>query len=323
MKLTRIVAGLLLCIVLDAEAQQTNKQPRIAVLGAGSPDTTGYLVDAFKQGLRQLGYIEGQNVRFESRWAMGKPERLAQLANELVALAPDVIFVGAAVTARAAQQATSTIPIVGVAFDPIAQGLVKNLARPGGNLTGFSHVGIDISPKLLELHRRLTPRVTRVAILLNPDNPGYAATLRSLQSAADALRLSLRVIDARTPVEIEAGFVLIAGEGVTAVIVPTDTFLFSQRQRIADLALKNRVASIHAFRDMAEAGGLMSYGQDLPEQFRQAASYVDKILKGAKPGELPIQQSTKLEFVVNVKTAKALGLTIPPSLLLQADRVIE
>lgn len=322
-KLTSIAAVLLLSAMLGAEAQQPRKPPRIAMLNLGSPETSGHLVEAFKQGLHDLGYIEGENVRFEIRWAMGKPEHVPQLAHELVALAPDAIFVGAAITARAVQQATMTIPIVGAAFDPVAQGLVKSLARPGGNLTGFSSVSIDISPKLLELLLDLTPKLLRVALLLNPDNPGYAPTFRNLQAAAHRVGLNLFVVDARSPTEIEDAFRRIAKDGIRTVIVHADAFFFSQRREIAALALKNRMASVHVFREMVEAGGLMSYGQNLPEQFRQAASYVDKILRGAKPGELPIQQSIKLEIVINMKTAKAVGLAIPASLLLRADHVIE
>src|SRR5262249_49769221 len=204
---------------------------------------------------------------------------------ELVALGPDVIFVGAAVTARAAQQATKTIPIVGAGFDPVAQGLVKSLARPGGNLTGLSSVNIDISPKLLELLLSLSPKLTHVGVVLNPDNPGYAAVRTNLESAAQSVRSTLHIFDARTPVEIESAFGRIAHEGVMKVIVQGDSFFFTQRRLITGLALKNRMASMHVFREMAEAGGLMSYGQNTLEQFRQAASYVDRILKGAKPEE--------------------------------------
>lgn len=323
LKLTSIVTILLLSAMLGAEAQQARKPPRIAMLSLGGPDSSGHLFEAFKQGLRDLGYIEGESVRFESRWAMGNPERVLQLAHELVALGPDVVFVGAAVTARAAQQATTTIPIVGAAFDPVAQGLVKSLARPGGNLTGLSSVHIDVSPKLLELVLSLSSKLTRVGVLLNPDNLGYAAVRRNLEAAAQSVGSNLHVFEARTPTEIEDAFRRIADGGVTMVIVHGDSFFFSQRRLITARALKNRMASVHVFREMVEAGGLMSYGQNTPEQFRQAASYVDKILKGAKPGELPIQQSIKFELVINMKTANALGLTIPPSLLLRADHVIE
>jgi putative ABC transport system substrate-binding protein len=254
---------------------------------------------------------------------MGQPESLPQLASELVALAPDVIVVGAAATARAAQQASTTVPIVGMAFDPVAQGLVKSLAQPDGNLTGLSSVHVDISPKLLELQVSLDPEISRVAVLLNPDNVGYATILKGLQSGARRLRLSLQVLDARTPAEIEDAFSRIARERVRALIVPGDSFFASQRRLIVALTFKYRMASVHVFREMVEAGGLMSYGQNLPEHFRQGASYVDKILRGVKPKELPIQQSVRLELVINLKTAKALGLTIPPSLLQRADLLIE
>lgn len=313
----------LLAMPMTVDAQATRKPSRIAILFMGSPETSGPFAATFKQGLRTLGYIEGQNVAFESRWAMGEPERVPRLAHELVALTPDVIFVGAAVTARAAQQATRTIPIVGAGFDPVAQGLVKRLAKPDGNLTGLSSINIDVSAKPLELAREFLPTLRRVAVLLNPDNPGYPSLLKNLQTAARSMGLNLLVVDARTRAEIEDVFPRIAREGVTTVIVHGDSFFVAQRRHIVALALKHRIAPLHSFREMVEAGGLMSYGQNLLEQFRQAARYVDRILKGAKPGELPIQQSITLELVVNLRTAKALGLTIPPSLLLRADQVIE
>jgi putative ABC transport system substrate-binding protein len=234
-----------------------------------------------------------------------------------------VIFVGAAVTAKAAMEATETIPIVGAAFDPLAQGLVKSLSRPGGNLTGLSSISIDISPKLVELLVALTPNLSRLAALLNPDNVSYAVIRRNLRAATDSIGLHLLEINARTPAAVEEAFVRLAHENVRAVIVHIDAFFFAQRRQIAALTLKHRIVSMHVFREMVEAGGLMSYGQNLPDHYRRAAQYVDKILKGARPGDLPIEQSTKLELVINLKTAKALGLTIPPLLLLRADQVIE
>lgn len=307
---------------LASHAQQPIKQARIAFIGYGTPETTGYLFQAFKQRLRELGYIDGNNVVFEVRWAMGNAERIPGLTNEIVALKPAVIFAFSGATARAAQQATTTIPIViAMISDPVGYGLVKSLAHPGGNITGISSLIGDYSPKLLELLLAVQPKLSRVAILL-----GFAtgrAQLKNLQSAAQARGVNVLVIEVRTPAEIEHAFARMAHERVPAVIALSSPIFTMQRRHIAELAINNRMASVFPTRAFAEAGGLISYGPDYADQARSAATVVDKILKGAKPSDLPVEQATTLELVVNLKTARAINIPIPKELLLRADRVIE
>lgn len=306
-----------------AGAQQAGKVPLVALFPLGSPDDTTNvrLLDALKQGLRDLGYIEGQNIRFETFWLEGKSPRVR--GQDVVAANPDVIFVPNSYAARAALQATKTIPIVGAAIDPLGQGFVKNLAHPEGNLTGLSSFGADLTAKRMELLRALMPDLSKVAVLANPWNVAYATLLKNHETAAQTLGFTLLVTEARNAKEIDEAFARMARENVRAVTMMFDVVFFGQRRQIAALALQHRIASMHFFGEMVEAGGLMSYGQNLADHYRQAAPYVDKLLRGARPGDLPIQQSIKLEFVVNVKTAKALRVAIPPSLLLRADRVIE
>jgi putative ABC transport system substrate-binding protein len=281
------------------DAQQSAKIWRIAYLAFGSPDTANHLIEAFRQGLHALGYTEGKNARLELRFALGKPERLPDLANELVALRPDVILVSASPSARALLQATTTIPIVGIVLDPVASGLAKNLARPGGNFTGLSNIGVDTAPKLLELLRTVIPKLSRVPVLYTSFNPGHPSTLRSLQTAAKTIGVDVVPIEASTAASIDEAFTRMARENFKTVIVPVDAFYFLQRGHIAALAIKHRIASVNGFREMVEAGGLMSYGHNNAEQFRSAATYVDKILKGAKPGDLPIEQTSTFELVIN------------------------
>lgn len=259
---------------------------------------------------------------FEFRWAMGKAERLPDLANELVALKPDVIVVPTTATARAVQQATATIPIVFVSVpDPVGSGFVKSLARPGGNITGLSNLTADTSPKQLELLLAIMPKLPRVAVLWNPTN--MSASLKNFQTAAQSVSVNVLSVEARTPAEIENAFGRMIRENVRALVVLSDALFFLQRRQIAELASKNEMPSVFATRENVEAGGLMSYGANLAENYRRAATYVDKILKSAKPGDLPVEQPRTFELVINMKTAKALGLKIPQSILLRADRVIE
>jgi putative ABC transport system substrate-binding protein len=255
---------------------------------------------------------------------MGKAERFPDIAKEIVALKPDVIVVGNYSTALAVLQATTTIPIVmATSIDPVGLGLVKSLARPGGNITGLSNMAVDLGPKLLELLLTIVPKPSRVAVLVNPANTAHATMLNSIQAAAQKAGIKVLPAKAQASQEIESAFSMLAREKAGAVIVALDGLFNQYTRRIAELAAKHRLPSIAGWPQYAEAGGLMSYGQNLVENFRRAAAYVDKILKGAKPADLPIEQPTKFEMVINRKTATALGLTIPPELLLRADRVIE
>ena len=274
--------------------------------------------------MRDLGYVEGKNLAIEWRFAEGEYERLPGMAAELVQLKVDVIMALGPPAIVAAQKATTTIPIVVVtSVDPVGAGFVKSLARPGGNITGLSNLAGDISSKHLEMLLAVMPKVSRVAVLVNPANPAHAAMLKNVQATAQKIGIKVLPVQAQTPHEIEGAFSMMSREAVGAVIVALDPFLIQQERQIAELAVKHRLPSIFANREYAEAGGLLSYGQNQVDIYRRAATYVDKILKGAKPGELPIEQPTKFELVINLKTAKALGIIIPQSLLLRADEVIQ
>jgi putative ABC transport system substrate-binding protein len=325
--LRAVVAGLLAASVA-AEAQTTAKIARIGYLTAADVATAPYhLREAFLKGLRDLGYVEGRNLVIEYRSADGKIERLPALAAELVALKVDVILAPASAHVLAAKQATSTIPIVFTSSgDPVASGLVTSLARPGGNVTGLSIVIADLVGKCLEQLAQAVPGVSRVAVLWNPgDSPERTErdTLKRAEAAGRALGVRLQFVEVRGPVDFDRAFSEMTGARAGALTVLPSTMFFGERRRLVDLAAKNRLPAVYSSRDFVDAGGLMSYGPDYADVFRRAATYVDKILKGAKPGDLPVEQPTKFELVINLKTAKALGLTIPPSLLLRADQVIE
>jgi putative ABC transport system substrate-binding protein len=319
-----LVGGLLVA-PCAAEAQAPAKVPRIGFLLGVSPAGGAPYVEVFRQGLRELGYVEGQNIAIEYRWAEGKYERLPVLAAELVRLNVDVIVTSAAPVPQAAKQATSTIPIVFTsAADPVAAGLVASLARPGGNITGLAAMGTEVVGKHLELLKEVAPKVSRVAVLQSESNPLRSQTVRQAEGAARALRIELHVLQVRnTPAEIDAAFAAMRSQRTGGVLVLRNSFFFAQRTQIVALAAKNRLPAVYGFREEAEAGGLMAYGASILDQWRRAAIYVDKILKGAKPADLPVEQPTKFELVINLKTAKALGLTIPPSLLQRADEVIQ
>ncbi len=311
---------------LHAVAQQSGGLRRIGILisPARPPSLDAHYIGAFPRRLRELGYIEGKNVALEWRFADGKYERLASLAEELVRLKVDVIVTGGTAANRALQKATSTIPIVNAAIiDPVGNGFAASLARPGGNITGLSLTTTDMSPKHLELLKLMLPKLSRLAVLVNLGNPGHPAIVKGLQANAQQLGITVTPIDARTPEEIERGFVTMKKERAEAVIVTIDAFFIGQRQQLAALALNNRLPSLFSVREQVEAGGLMSYGQNLAEFYKRAATYVDKILKGAKPGDLPIEQPASFALLINRKTAKALGLTVPQELVLRADEVIE
>jgi putative ABC transport system substrate-binding protein len=312
---------------LAARAQQKS-MPVIGLLGFGLPDPGASSVAAFRQGLRELGYIEDRNILIEYRWAEGNPERFPVLAAELVALEVDVIVTaGGTLAALAAKRATTTLPIVfAVVGDPVAEGLVTSLARPGSNVTGLSNVTNDLVGKWLELLKQVVPGVSLVALLLKPDSmPDRAKEVRLKETdvSARALGLQLQVVEARGPPDFDRAFSDMSEKGAGALVVlPTPAFDL-ERQRIVDQAAKNRLPTVYANRNYVDIGGLMSYGPNVADLHRRAATYVDKILKGAKPSDLPVQQPTKFELVINLKTAKSLGLAVPPTLLGLADGVIE
>jgi putative tryptophan/tyrosine transport system substrate-binding protein len=317
--------GAVLAAPLAAEAQQAGKPRRIGYLTSHSADSSRQTVHAFRQGLQEFGWVEGQNIRIDYRFADGRFERLSALAAELVALKVEVIVAAPAPPALAAKSATATIPIVMVnAGNPVEVGLVSSLSRPGGNVTGLSYSpGLEIVGKGLELLKEAVPNVRLVAVLSNPGNNASRVAVKGLMAAAGSRGLRLHIVEAREPKEFEAVFGAIARERVDALLVVVDSMFVAQRARLADLALRNRLPSMHGVRDLVEAGGLMSYGPNSIPNYRRAAMFVDKILRGANPADLPVEQPMTVELLINLKTAKALGLTIPPSLLLRADQVIE
>ena len=320
------LAGGLLAAPLAAEAQQAGKTYRIGVLGNVplADPRSAHLWGAFAEGLRDLGYVDGGNTTIEHRSSEGKYERLPALAAELVRLNVDIIVAPAAQNVLAARQASRTIPIVMASVgDPVGNGLVASLARPGGNVTGTSFLTSAMVGKQLELLTQITPHVARLAILLNPANPGHPLTLEEAKAAAHLLRIQLQALEARGPDDLERTFAAMAREHAGALFVPWDGTFLVLLTRITRLAAKTRLPTLYGQRGYVDAGGLASYGPSAIESFRRAATYVDKILKGAKPGDLPVEQPTKFELVINLKTAKALGLTIPPSVLQRADEVIQ
>ena len=310
---------------LAAEAQQasaSDKIPLVGTLDYSAPDEARLnWWNAFRQALQELGYVEGRSIRFESRWAQGRSERLPGLAAELVRLRVDVLVTGGGESARAAKKATAAIPIVmATGADPVRLGLVESLGRPGGNVTGVTSLSTELIAKRVELLRELLPKISRVAVL-SDGAPNSLMSVQEVEASARFLGIATHPIGVAGPNDLDQAFSAAAKQ--QAVIVIASPPMFTTRKRIADLALKNRLPSVVGGREYAEAGGLFSYAVSYPELFRRAALYVAKILKGVKPADLPVEQPTKLELVINLKTAKALGLTIPPSLLARADRVIE
>ena len=317
------VAGSVLAAPLAAAAQPASgKVPLIGLLDYGTPDAARLdWWKAFREGLRALGYVEGQSIRFEVRWAQGQPDRLPGLAAELVGLRIDVIVTGGGEAARAAKQATKTIPIVmATGSDPVKLGIVESLARPGGNVTGVSSISSQLMAKRVELLRELLPKVSRVAILWD-ETPNARMSVQELEAAARTLGIGIHTVGVRGSNDFARAFSEAGGD--RAVIVVASSFMFNERKRIADLALKHRLPTALGAREYVEVGGLFSYAVNYPDQFRRAASHVDRILRGARPADLPVEQPTTFELVINLKTAKALGLTIPQSLLQRADQVIE
>jgi putative ABC transport system substrate-binding protein len=308
-----------------ARAQPQGKLWRIGVLTFQSrPEPNDAYFSAFVAGLRELGYVEGKNVVIDWRFAEGSFDRLSALAGDVAAARLDVIVTHSTQAAQAMKRATSTAPIVMVGVgDPVGAGLVASLSRPGGNVTGLSNVAVDLGGKHFELLRAALPKLGRIAVLINPTHPAHPQVVKQVQAAAAKASASVLVIQASKPDDIEQAMARLTQERADAFIVAPDPLFLMQRKRIADLSAKSGVASMSWTRDLAVAGGLMSYGQNLAEQFRRAAVYVDKILRGAKPGDLPIEQPTKIELVINLKTAKAIGVTIPEALLARADEIIQ
>jgi len=308
---------------LPLSAQQPGKLPTIGYLGANTPSAESQRIAAFVQRLRELGWIEGRTIAIEVRWAEGRNERFAEIAAEFVRLKVDVVVTAGTAAVVAAKQATSVIPIVfAVAGDPVGTGLVASLARPGGNVTGLSLQAADIAGKRLELLREVVPGLRRLAILANVGSPLAVLEIREVQATARTLGFEVATSEIRRADDIAPAFDALKGRG-DALYVVADPLVTTNRVRISTLALGARLPTIHGQRENVEVGGLMSYGANVPGLYRRAADYVDKILRGTKPADLPIEQPTKFDLVINLKTAKALGLTIPPSLLQRADQVIE
>jgi putative ABC transport system substrate-binding protein len=316
------ICAMLFALCLPAEAQQPAKIPRIGyVSGSGDLKTPGPLVEGFRQGLRDLGYIEGKNILVEYRYTEERLDPVPGLVAELVQLKVDVLVATFTAAIRAAKQATKTIPIVMVSpTDPVAAGFVDSLARPGGNITGVVRLTRELSGKRLELLKEAVPRISRVGVLWD----GNATAFKDYEIPARALKIKLQSLDVRSSkLDFEEAFQIAVKRRVNALVVVSGALSLSHRKLIADLAIKNRLPSMHERGEEVEAGGLMSYSADNYESFRRASVYVDKILKGAKPADLPVEQPTKFEFVINLKTAKQIGVTIPPNVLARADRVIK
>jgi putative ABC transport system substrate-binding protein len=318
-----VAVVLLLAASAAAQAQEPARVYRVGFVGSTAATSS---LDIFKQALRELGYVEGRNLIVEARFAEGRSERLPKLVAETLAGRVDVLVVGSTPTALAAKRATTTVPIVFASlFDPVGAGVVASLARPGGNITGAS-IGVGgsgLGGKWVELLKEAVPRLSHVAALANPANPAGAASVRELEAAARTLNLKLDVHDAANTGNLDRALASIGAGGAQALIVTNDPFFTVNRDKLVEFAARRRLPAVYFFRLFAESGGLMVYGASLEESYRSAANYVDRILRGAKPGDLPVEQPTRFELIVNLRTARTLGLTIPPSLLLRADHVIE
>jgi len=313
---------MLFALCFSAQAQQPKKVPRIAYFSAGSASSQASRLDVFRQGLQELGYTENKDIIIEQQYAEGKLDRVAAIAAELVGLKLDVIVTGGPAATRSAKEATTTIPIVmGFDYDPVGSGVIASLARPGGNITGLSSLAPEISGKQLELLKEVLPKLSRVAVLGNSTEPGIGQLRKEAELVAAALKVQLQYLDVLAPKDIGTAF-KDATKG-RAVLVLSSFIIISKRMQIAELATKNRLPAIYPWPEFVEDGGLMTYGANSNDLFRRAATYVDKILKGAKPADLPVEQPTKFEFIVNLKAAKQIGVTIPPNVLVRADKVIK
>jgi putative tryptophan/tyrosine transport system substrate-binding protein len=321
-----LVAVILLAVGAIAEAQQTKKVSRIGYLAPLDPASDSTRAEAIRLALRERGYIEGQNIATEYRYAEGKRDRYPELAADLVRLKVDIILVtGGDLVIRAAKNATKTIPIVmvGAGIDPVEAGIVDSLARPGGNVTGLTTLNTDLGGKRLELLKEAVPKLASVAVLYDPPNPNHVLDLKEVQTAARPLGLTVRSWEVRAADGFEKVFAALSKERPDGLYVPAGPLMATNRKRIVGFALKSRLPSVYGNRGAVEAGGLMSYGADLANSYRRAAYFVDRILKGAKPADLPVEQPTKFELVINLKTAKQIGLEIPQSVLYRADKVIK
>jgi putative ABC transport system substrate-binding protein len=323
-RLLWLITAILLVLSLRAEAQQLKKIPKIGVLFPGSRATLSERTDAFIQGMKDLGYIDGKTIFIEWRWAGDTVERMPELARELVQMNPDIIIANGTPANNALKAATKTIPIVmAVVGDPVGTGLVQSLARPGRNLTGLSIVAPNLSGKRIELLGETTPGATTVAALVNPNNLVYRGELQETEDAARSSGRRIHALEATDADTLDQAFVAIRRRNIQSLIVLTNPFFSSIRKRILDQAMNGRIPAMYFGSEFTDDGGLMSYGPNMNELFRRAGIYIDKILKGAKPADLPVEQPTKFELVINLKTAKQIGLTIPPNVLARADRVIK
>ena len=328
MRKVGVLSILFLVVLLDvaviAEAQPLTKHSRIGFLNVGTPATSPARQEVFRQGLRDLGYLEGKNIVIEWRYAEGKPDRLPAIAADLVRLKVDVIVTGGGISTRSAKDATVTIPIVMTQdIDPVGNGFVASLARPGGNITGLSTLAPEISGKQMELLKEIVPKFARVAVLGTTTNPGTAQALKEMELAAGAFKVQLQYLDVLGSKDIDTGFQTASKARADAVLVLISSVLNTHRAPVVNLAVKSRLPVIYPFPEFVEAGGLISYGVSFADLWRRAATYVDKILKGAKPVDLPVEQPTKFELIINLKAAKQIGLTIPPNVLARADKVIK
>jgi len=319
-----VVAAVMLTIAMVANAQQPTKVPRIGYLGGVSPSANSGRIEAFRRGLRELGYIEGKNIVIEWRGWEGKQDRQRALAAELVRLKVDIVVTGGPPATRSAKEATATIPIVmGFDDDPVSNGFVASLARPGGNITGLSALSPEISGKQLELLKEIVPKLSRVAVLGTSTRPGNTQTLKEIELAADAFGVKIQYRDVLGPRDIETAFRAASERRAEAVLLLSSPVFTSQRTQIANLAIKSRLPAIYPQQEFVQDGALMTYSVNVADMYHRAASYVDKILKGAKPADLPVEQPTKFEFIIKLKAAKQIGLTIPPEVLARADRLIK
>jgi putative tryptophan/tyrosine transport system substrate-binding protein len=321
--LTFALCAMLFSFCAQVTAQQSGRIPRIGFLGAGSSSTSSPSRDGFRQGLRELGYVEGKNILIEERYAEGKSDRFPDLAAEFVRLKVDVIVVASALSASGASKATKTIPIVMAGSDPVAGGLVDSLAQPGGNITGIANPSPELGGKQLELLKETVPKASRLAVLRNPASPVTNAQLKEIEAAGRSMRVELRILEARDLNDFEKVFATIKKEAAQGLNVLSSAIFMVNRNQLVDLVSKARLPTIYPNTDFVAAGGLMSYGTVRSELWRRTAVLVDKILKGAKPADLPVEQPTKFELVINLKTAKQIGLTIPPNVLARADKVIK
>jgi putative ABC transport system substrate-binding protein len=315
---------MILALCSSAWPQQPKKIPRIAFFSAGSVSSQSSRLEVFKEGLRDLGYAEGKEIVIEQRYAEGKLDRVSALAAELASLNLDVIVTGGPAATRSAKAATATVPIVmGFDYDPVGSGVVSSLARPGGNVTGLSSLAPEISGKQLELLREVLPRLSRVAVLGNSTEPGIGQLRKEAELVAGAFKVQLQYLDVLAPKDIATAFQAAIKGRAEALLALSSFIIISQRAQIAEFAIKNRLPAIYPWPEFADDGGLMSYGASSNDLFRRAATYVDKILKGANPADLPVEQPKKFELVINLKTANQIGLTIPPNVLARADKIIK